>query len=206
MKKELMMASLLTLTAGTTSQAVFPSYAQASNKLSEKNFAREVLFKITSPARYTDDDGIIHMGHVYLYVTQDHYTPEFPNKLHAEMQGHYYFESDIEDTTYYNGKSAKTYVSLLGDDGSVLLDKVNTDYDKANTYQVYGCSSTSKCDTTDTKVTFKGDQVTISGSFENEYSNIEILQIYKNADNTISEEWIKEFWGLSTEQVLNPKN
>jgi len=200
MKNELMMASLLTLTAGTASQAIFPSYAQASNKLSEKNFAKEVLFKITSLARYKDYDGVVHMGHVYLKVYQVRSTPDFPNQLNAEMQGEYYFESDIEDATYNDGTAYKTNVGLLGDDGSVLVDKINMDPVNGNTYKLYGCSSSSTCDASETTVTFNGNQMTMDGSFD-EYLNIEILRTYEGADNTSTQKWVNEFWNIETVQV-----
>jgi hypothetical protein len=204
MKNELMMASLLTLTAGAASQAVYPNYAYASNKLSESKLAQEVLMKITTPARYTDSDGAVHDGHLYLRIIQKRETPNFPNQLHAEMQGEFYFESDVEDAKYtVDGvdHTYKTYLAIYGDDGAVLLDKVNADKESGNIYQMYGCSSTSNCETESTYVTIHGENVTVAGKLSTDYA-IEILgTVYDPQTQKNVPAWMKDLSDVETTQV-----
>lgn len=201
MKNELMMASLLTVTAGAASQAIYPNYAYAASKLSEKKLAKEVLFKILAPARLKNSEGSYSQGHIYLRIHQEKSTPSYPNQLRAEMQGAVYFESDIEDREFSDGRKFKTFWPLYGDDGAVLLDRIDADKDAGNTYQVYGCSSTSVCATANLTVSIVNGEATLNGGID-QGEQIEILQKrYNNQTQQTTEHWTTHLWSVETVQV-----
>lgn len=142
MKKELM-ASVLTFTAGMASTVAFPQYALAKSAIVESAFAKSFRLKSAHKVRYTDDKGQQILGHIYMDLEQEKTTPSYSNRLHGEMTGYFYFESD-DATSSYEGREFKTVVAVTGDDGEVLLDMTHAEQgsEARRTYQIYGCNST----------------------------------------------------------------
>lgn len=139
MKKELL-ASVLTLTAGMASTVSFPQTALAKSTIVEKEFAKNFVLKSANKARYTDSEGKVVVGHLYLSIEQSPLTPDSQNQLRGEMTGVFYFESD-EATEEYDGVKYTTKIVLAGDDGEVLLDRTHKSRNE-NRYSLYGCNST----------------------------------------------------------------
>lgn len=173
MKKELF-ASVLTLTAGMLGTVSFPQTTLAKSTLIESEFAKTFRLKSANPVRYTSQDGEVVMGHIYLELEQSPFTPYFNNRLHGEMTGTLFFESDeLTEETY--GVQHKTRVNLAGDEGDVLLDLTHTG--QGHTYQVYGCNSTrTQCaaDSYELSV-LPGQKVEMSMKFAG-YLGLEILE------------------------------
>lgn len=155
MKKEFM-ASVLTLTAGMASTMTFPEYALAkSTHRIEAKYAQEFKLMLNAPARYTDDDGNVISGHIFLKLDQTAVTPKHLNRLHGEMSGYLYFESDEAKDWYGTGNLHKKWVPLVGDDGESLLDLVDKSEQGGRVYQIYGCDSTiGYCEAATYKLTF----------------------------------------------------
>lgn len=197
MKNELMMAGLLTLTAGMVSQVVAPTYAQASAGRIENKLAKSFLVKVLTPARFTTTEGRVSIGHIYINVQQEKVVPGYPNLLKGEMKGYFYFESDENDYAYTNGEMTKTNFGI-GSDGDVLLDMVNQSKENGNTYQIYTCSSTmSSCNQESYFLEVKGDKAAAYLTFEKD-SSLELLVPKKNEKGETVQVWSKEAYGLET--------
>lgn len=178
MKKEFM-ASILTLTAGVASTISFPQYSLAQSAvLSESSFEQLFKLMLKLPARYTNANGELIQGHIFLNLDQTPFSPVQQNQLVGEMGGWFYFESD-EPAQTSSGKSYKLYIPLVGDDGEVLVDLVNQSVSEGNRYQVYGCNSTlTLCEQESYSITFgtKESVNTIKMSLMiPEYLKIEVL-------------------------------
>lgn len=154
------MASVLTLTAGMASAVSFPNYALArSTGKIEKQYSRKFQLMSTVPARYTDGNGRVVQGHIFLKLDQTPFSPDGQNQLEGEMSGYFYFESDEAVNETRQGEKYKTWVSIVGDDGESLLDLTNRTTETGRTYQIYGCnSSLTYCNYEEYKVTFGGTQ------------------------------------------------
>lgn len=183
MKKELM-ASVLTFTAGMASTITFPQYALAKSAIVEASFAKSFRLKSAHKVRYTDVNGQQILGHIYLDLEQEQSTPSNNNRLHGEMTGWFYFESD-DVTSAYEGREFKTNVPVTGEDGEVLLDMTNATPGKqaSRTYQVYGCNSTrTQCQGDRFEIEFFGDkQASLSLSFAAD-SKLEYQESYSNQE------------------------
>lgn len=176
MKKELL-ASVLTLSAGMASVVAFPQHSLARAAQIEKSLDKTFKMKSQFKVRHTDENGKIALGHIYLSLEQDSFTPEFNNQLHGEMTGSLVFVSD-EAVESFNGKLYKRYVALTGDDGEILLDRIHEG--RTNEYQVYGCNSTmTQCEGVSYAVSIAGDKVTMSVKFSADQK----LEIYEQYDH-----------------------
>lgn len=201
-----MMAGLLTMTASLATQVIAPNYAMAATKKVEKKWADEVLLMSSLPVRFTDTQGKVSMGHVYLDVTQDAMKPDYPNRLVGEMQATFYFMSDEKDSQYYNGEKANTYQYIAGDDGLVLLDLINHSKEEGNTYQVYGCNSTkTACSIEKYTLTVKDAVASMYLEFSKE-SGLEVLvSKYDDKGVVVGAEWSNQAYDVSTVQLPVPK-
>lgn len=163
MKKTQLLAGMLAVTAGLALKSEVA--LAAVGKKSETQFPNEFTLKSSQLIRTKASDDRYSVGHLYIQLRQETLTPAYQNQLHGEMVGNFYFESDVEDTTYFNGEKAKTYMSLAGDDGEILLDQTNKDAEGSQ-YQVYGCNSTqTQCDATRFSIYFdKSKSVTLTSN------------------------------------------
>lgn len=195
MKKELL-ASVLTLTAGMASTVAFPRTALAKSAVIEREFSKAFRLKSADKVRHTTADGQVVLGHLYLFIEQTPDTPECNNKLHGEMTGYFYFESD--DYTSDGARRFKTVVSLTGDDGEVLLDITHKSKDNGNTYQVYGCNSTRTMCSADSYVLSisQGKKVEMHLKFAASLK-LEILQPSYNG----GAEWVTDTYSASMVEV-----
>ncbi|WP_347356931.1 hypothetical protein [Bdellovibrio sp.] len=181
MKKELL-ASVLTLSAGMASVVAYPQQSLARSVIMEKDFADFFVLKSSFAARFTDEDGKVIQGHIYLSLTQRPFTPEYNNQLRGEMTGSLYFKSD-EPVSEVDGKKYYRYEPLTGDDGEVLLDR--THKGETNDYQIYGCNSTmTQCEGSSFAVSFSGKNVNMQLSFAAD-QRFEIL-----VQSTSYSEWV----------------
>ncbi|MGZ3771121.1 MAG: hypothetical protein ACXVCP_14210 [Bdellovibrio sp.] len=192
MKKEFM-ASVLTLTAGMASTVSFPNYALArSTGKIEKQYPKKFQLKSNLPARYTDDNGRVVQGHIYLKLDQTPFTPASQNQLEGEMSGYFYFESDEAINETRQGDKYKTFVSIVGDDGESLLDLVNKSTENGRTYQIYGCnSSLTSCNHEEFNITFGGT----------EHSSPILLNYYLPQDSRIEIYTPKQRWPTENGKV-----
>lgn len=181
MKRELI-ASVLTFTAGMAGTVTFPQYALAKSAIVEKAFAKDFRLKSANRIRYTDAQGQQILGHIFLELEQGPATPEYNNRLHGEMTGRIYFESD-DFTSSYEGRKFKTTVSLTGDDGEVLLDLTSSGKGLGRIYQIYGCNSTrTQCSADSYEVTFSANkEASLSVSFPADLK-LEIEEQYSNQE------------------------
>lgn len=196
MKKELM-ASVLTFTAGMASTVAFPQYALAKSVIVEKAFATTFRLKSENKVRYTDVQGQVITGHIYLNLEQGPYTPEHSNRLHGEMTGSLYFESD-DYTSGYEGRQFKTTVPVTGEDGNVLLDLTHSEKSSSRTYQVYGCNSTTtQCSADSYEVTFfDGNEAAMDVSFPTDLK-LEVEVSYRNQPSY----WVTRTLGVKMVEV-----
>ncbi|WP_413290334.1 hypothetical protein [Bdellovibrio sp. HCB337] len=195
MKKELL-ASVLTLTAGMASTITFPQTALARSTTIEKQFAKNFVLKTQNPARMTEKDGTVIMGYIYLKLEQTPFTPEYQNRLHGEMTGRLYFESD-DYTHEYNGQKYKTAMDLAGDDGGVLLDLMDASEDNESTYQIYGCNSTRTHCLHEKYELFIGGKQKITMNLNLGSQNIEILETYQQ-----NQQWSSEAYSVPMTEVV----
>lgn len=205
MKKEFM-ASVLTLTAGMATTITFPEYALAkSTHRIEAKYAQEFKLMLNAPARYTDSNGNVIFGHIFLKLDQTAVTPKDMNQLQGEMGGYFYFESDQAKDWNGTGDLFKMWVPLVGDDGESLLDMVDKTKFGGRTYQIYGCNSTiSSCTSATYKITFgaKGEKSKpIFMDFQlPEDLNIEVYSSYQSWNSETNKAEIVKGWsrdGLS---------
>lgn len=181
MKRELL-ASVLTLSAGMAGMLTYPQPSLARSAATEKDFAESFVVKSSFAARFTNEDGQVIPGHIYLSLTQQAFTPEYNNELHGEMTGTLYFKSD-DPVHEENGKKYYRYEPLTGDDGEVLLDR--THKGETNDYQVFGCNSTmTRCEGSSFAVSFSGKDVSMQLTFAAD-QRLEIL-----VQNAHDSEWV----------------
>lgn len=194
MKKQLLLGAL-SLTAGMAANASFLEVPLAKSTRIEKAFAEAFLLKVSTPARFTKQDGTTTLGHVYLKLDQNPLTPAYTNLLHWEMIGALYFKSDDNSTTWY---------PLAGDDGEVLLDLVGSKHGD-RVYQVYGCNSTMNiCSGENIQVAFNGSNVDITMSLA-ERTEVEFLVDFVTGSDDgkliKTQEWVREIYAAEMNEA-----
>nr|BFD59117.1 hypothetical protein CKG001_12240 [Bdellovibrio sp. CKG001]BFD62495.1 hypothetical protein BdHM001_11760 [Bdellovibrio sp. HM001]BFD67603.1 hypothetical protein HAGR004_26250 [Bdellovibrio sp. HAGR004] len=193
MKKELL-ASVLTLSAGMAGIVSFPQPSLARSINVEKDFAESFVVKSSVAARFTDENGQVIHGHIYLSLTQQTLTPEYNNQLRGEMTGYLYFKSD-EPVSERDGKKYYRYEPLTGDDGEVLLDR--THKGQTNDYQIYGCNSTmTQCEGSSFAVSFSGKNVSMQLVFAADQR----FEVFVQADNY--SEWVTRVYSVPMHPVI----
>lgn len=140
-KNKMMMASLLTLTAGLAEQALVPQYAMAESIQQVGKISNQKFFKLKNQVRYTSPEGQVSLGHIYLDIVADQQKVSSPNQITGEFFGGLKFHSDTKDKTAGHGVKVNTTAAVLGDDGDVMLDLID-DSTHFKAYQIYGCNST----------------------------------------------------------------
>lgn len=147
MKNKNLFASILTVTSGLAAPMAYTAPALARSVRAEAHKPQSFVLKSLTPARHTDENGIVRLGHIFMSLEQEQITPGQSNRLKSEMIGTLYFSD------------GSNWVGIANqEEDQILLDLVHKDAARGSVYQVYGCStSMNSCIAEHIEMNFRAD-------------------------------------------------
>lgn len=141
MKRSL--AGILSVTAAMALPIVKPSFAEARNSRVIREYPKQFRIQSVKKAVYTDSEGNKILGHIYVDLNQERFTPEGQNQFHAEMKARIYFEADTATIVGNDGNTYKVQEWLFNRDDEEfgLFDLVDATSDQKR-FNYYSCNST----------------------------------------------------------------